>query len=102
MKNKMLFLMAVSMLGSAQANAAIMACKPGPNCDKLRQVVTEVKATKGKRHKDVQEFGRLSAQKANVSSHFRSQAKANAKLALSAEKKDVRTIRSAQKPCNRN
>jgi hypothetical protein len=62
MKNKMLFLMAVSMLGSAQANASIMACKPGPNCDKLHQAVNEVKASKGKRHKDVQEFGRLSAQ----------------------------------------
>jgi hypothetical protein len=63
MKNKMVFLIAVvSMLAGVQANAAILACKPGPICDKLHQAVGEVKASKGKRHKDVQEYGRLSAQ----------------------------------------
>jgi hypothetical protein len=63
MKSKMTFLMAVvSMFAGVQANAAIMACKPGPICDKLHQAVSEVKATKVKRHKDVKQFGRLSEQ----------------------------------------
>jgi hypothetical protein len=63
MKNKTMFLMAVvSMLAGVQANAAILACKPGPICDKLHQAVSEVKATKVKRHKDVQQYGRLSAE----------------------------------------
>jgi hypothetical protein len=63
MKSKTVFLMAVvSMLVGAQANAGIMACKPGPICDKLHQAISEVKASKAKRHKDVKQYGRLSEQ----------------------------------------
>lgn len=62
MKSKMVLLLAIGVLASSSAFASTMACKPSASCDKLKQAITQVKAEKGKRHKDVKKFGRESAQ----------------------------------------
>jgi hypothetical protein len=62
MKSKMVLLLAISVLASSSAFASAVVCKPSESCNQLKQAITQVKAEKGKRHKDVKKFGRESAQ----------------------------------------